>query len=650
MRQFVLLSAIHIGFMGNLQRASGQCADLMDSLESLTTIVNAGGVISGVAGFAPAVCGNGITLAGNGFVSYSASAFNAPSGSVTMWVRKNATDYAGGLFQIGILGQSNSIGLAYENDCDLIFKAFALSGSAATIQAGDALSADTWMHCAAVWRREEEQTELWLFLDGRYVGYDRLYDMFDLSAGQMQIGVSGVYGLANARIDELRFFSWRLTDDEVYAEYVVSAHRHRPMVTAKPQSTGAVQVSGKMLLVNGLPFSIKGVAYQPTPIGAPITGSIIDMIYTDAQILSRDTQVLRAMGANTIRTWSQPPDQRLLDACYNGGIQPIWVIVGFWVPQEPGVNYSDPATLIAIETAFRGLVNQFKSHPALLAWGIGNENNLTYTRPLSEWYALANHLAATAYEIEGNAYHPCLVINGGLRDLGDTLQGSDDLAMNMIDIWGVNFYPGASFHCSFSYFDEISQKPLIATEFGIDALDNRVQAEYLSTHAEWVLRQWLELRDGCLGGTVMAYSDEWWKAGSPSDHDSGGYYTAAHPDGFSNEEWWGIVRPVDNGSAADVIVPRQAYYELANAFLGPPGDMNCDGFLALDDMDLFVRALMNPDDYAQLGLSCPTDKADLNSDSIVNGLDIAGFVTALTYSAPQSSKGIVVGSAQINIP
>ena len=38
----------------------------------------------------------------------------------------------------------------------------------------------------------------------------------------------------------------------------------------------------------------------------------------------------------------------------------------------------------------------------------------------------------------------------------------------------------------------------------------------------------------------MAYSDEWWKAGNPDTHDPGGYHTDAHPDGYSNEEWWGI--------------------------------------------------------------------------------------------------------------
>ena len=62
----------------------------------------------------------------------------------------------------------------------------------------------------------------------------------------------------------------------------------------------------------------------------------------------------------------------------------------------------------------------------------------------------------------------------------------------------------------------------------------------------------------------MAYSDEWWKAGDPCTHDNGGYKTWAHPDGYSNEEWWGIMRTVDNGSGPDIMQPRKVYYTLKN--------------------------------------------------------------------------------------
>lgn len=612
-----------------LDRAGADCAIVADPLENSASILDAGGSISGSASFAPAVKGNGVILAGSGYVNYSSTAFNASTGTVTMWIRKNAIDTNGGLFQIGILGQPNSVGVAYADDDDIKFEAFAPGGLSATVVAGNQLSLSSWIHLTATWRSDPDGTDIWLFIDGRFQGYNRLDAPLNPSVSQTQVGIGGTYGLANIRVDEFRFFDWRLTDDEVYAEYVVSADRHLPMPTAKPQSAGPVQVAGKSLFVNGQPYTVKGVGYQPIPIGSDIDQAVIDYIYTNPEILQRDMTLLRAMGANTIRTWTQPPDEALLDACYNGGIHPIHVIVGFWVPQHAGVNYSHPATAAAIEADFRALVNQFKAHPAVLAWGIGNENNLTYARPLSEWYSLANTLAAAAYEEEGASYHPCIIVNGGMRDLGDTAHDSDDASLDMVDIWGANIYPGGSFHCSFIYFDDLSTKPLVATEYGIDALDNRIQLEYEAVHSQYIVAQWRELHGGCLGGTVMAFTDEWWKAGNPAVQDPGGYGTGFHPDGFSNEEWWGIFRPVDNGPGPDVLQPRQAVDDLAAEFLGPPGDMNCDGAIDAADVERFARALTNAEEYDLTSPECPSFKADMNADLLTNGADVAGFVDVL---------------------
>ena len=74
--------------------------------------------------------------------------------------------------------------------------------------------------------------------------------------------------------------------------------------------------------------------------------------------------------------------------------------------------------------------------------------------------------------------------------------------------------------------------------------------------ADWVQSLWREIVPNlsannpakvCLGGTVFEWNDEWWKstAGSPTRHDNSGFETTwnpyAHPDGFANEEYFGIV-------------------------------------------------------------------------------------------------------------
>lgn len=147
-----------------------------------------------------------------------------------------------------------------------------------------------------------------------------------------------------------------------------------------------------------------------------------------------------------------------------------------------------------------------------------------------------------------------------------------------IDVWGANIYRGPEFYGLFTEWRGESKKPLFLSEFGTDAFhstswwpvvgfeDQPMQAGYLNT-------LWLDLAQElsaynasrvCLGGTVFEFNDEWWKTGtgSPYVHDPDGYETTwnpiAHPDGFANEEWFGIVS-VNRER-------RQAYYTLQTNF------------------------------------------------------------------------------------
>jgi hypothetical protein len=79
----------------------------------------------------------------------------------------------------------------------------------------------------------------------------------------------------------------------------------------------------------------------------------------------------------------------------------------------------------------------------------------------------------------------------------------------------------------------------------------------------------------------MAYSDEWWKgkhgqndAGhlncpetDPSFHSTCGYSSASHPDGYANEEWWGVMRTVKNGNNPDSLQPRAVYVALQSLWV-----------------------------------------------------------------------------------
>ena len=341
----------------------------------------------------------------------------------------------------------------------------------------------------------------------------------------------------------------------------------------KQQSTGAVQLIGKKLFVEGTEYKIKSIGYGPVPIGnTPDAGYDVTV---HPELRARDFPLLRAMNANTIRSWAKVGQEGFLDDAWNNGIKPIRVIMGYWMGSEK--DYTNSSVRQAILADFNAYVQAYRNKPAVLVWAIGNEENYFYAggnkQKKAAYFSLVNEMARNAYIIEGSNWHPVMAVSlefpGTVETVGDLEGGADDYSLNFVDIWGINHYPGNTFGNWFSLYSQKTIKPLVITEYGIDALDNTTMNEYEAAQAEWNTALWREISacTVCLGGSIMEYSDEWWKAGgSIFAHDYGGYPTGSHPDGFSNEEWWGIVRIADNGSNPDTVVPRQAYYALQQEF------------------------------------------------------------------------------------
>jgi hypothetical protein len=150
---------------------------------------------------------------------------------------------------------------------------------------------------------------------------------------------------------------------------------------------------------------------------------------------------------------------------------------------------------------------------------------------------------------------------------GDVDYCSDDNSLNYVDIWGHNAYNRYDYNSYFCYYDKISAKPLIITEFGVDAYNKDSSSEYQDVQAEWVVHEWEQIKNNSAGGIVMEYSDEWWKrCGYPSSHDFCGYDTDVQPDSYSNEEWYGVMAVQDNGNQPDIMCPREVYYALQQLF------------------------------------------------------------------------------------
>jgi hypothetical protein len=355
----------------------------------------------------------------------------------------------------------------------------------------------------------------------------------------------------------------------------------------KPESQGNVKISNARLLVNEEPYLIKGIGYQPTPIG-----DYPDELYFNPvtlELAERDLPIIEDMGANTIRTWNivgefkNGTDNTLMDVAQDNGIK---VCAGYWIPYE--ISFYNEWALEHLEDDFQEYVDAFKDHPSLLMWVIGNENNCVngYEWP---YYAFLNILAKDAYTIEGDNYHPVSLVEADIGTLGEEELGSDDAHLNYVDVIGINSYRGKQFNGLFQEYENLTQKPVWISEFGVDAWhtyniydpENGVVNQFEQT--DYAVKAFVDIvrnsyqyhgaSDICLGGSVMEYSDEWWKdrcsiGQSPASQDYGGFVLSGLPDGFANEEWWGTVSVEDAAFGPDIIMRRNVSYNLYSTSIG----------------------------------------------------------------------------------
>lgn len=544
-----------------------------EPFDNVTTILNNGGTITGTPSFFPGIVGNAVNLSGSVRVMYSAiDNFNRTNGTIQFWVSSPNQNQLG-YWDIGFLSKPNSWGI-FKNANYIIMEAKSSSNSYDQAWSPFPLNYDgKWHFISCPFERVGTTTYFKVCVDGKCkVSYDGIVDDTNPSeTGNFYVGWNYWYGYSNSHFDEFKIYDHLKSNDEIYndyQDYVKSIPKECKRF--KADSTGRVKINCAGLFVNDKPFTAKGVGYQPIPIGKTAE-SLYDRqeMYDNELIRERDFPLLRNMNANTIRTWSEVLSKSWLDDLYNNGTKPIYVLMGFWI--NCNENYEDVRQKYIDK--FSEYINQYKDHPAVLAWLLGNENNLSYCSSpddIKNFYSLCNELARVAFEIEGDKYHPVGIVNGDLWNIGVQAMNSDDESLIYIDFWGSNVYPGESFGSWFKYYRVLSGKPLLITEYGIDALNNNNKTEYQETQAEWVLSQWHEIdwADVTIGSTLMEYSDEWWKAGNPLTHDYDGYPTDRHSDGYSNEEWWGVMRTIPD-EPIDKMEKRQVYYDLQKAWKEP---------------------------------------------------------------------------------
>jgi hypothetical protein len=364
-------------------------------------------------------------------------------------------------------------------------------------------------------------------------------------------------------------------DVDVFAE--------RAPATAVPAQPSIVRIVDRQVWVQrrlpngspGLPqpLLMVGMAWSPASIGT--TADIARRQQEFVAWHRTDVARMHELGVNVVRFYVHPTlvdDARtVLDALYRHGMYAL-------IAADLGTN--DTAAIDAVVPALR-------SHPAVLAFVLGNEWDLQYNRyygrhPTVLDAALATEAAAQRVKALDPG-HPVTTVLGDFHDGSPSTAAIVSTHCPSIDFFGMNVYRGRGFGTLFDQWQSISPKPLWIGEFGTDSYAVTTPAPVIgyvdeATQRDRVVGLWTAMRSElsalhpggrALGGTVFALVDEWNKVlpvdgGDFDRHDVGGsattYNLAAHPDGFANEEFFGVLS-IDRGRKLVFDALRTAFAE-----------------------------------------------------------------------------------------
>jgi hypothetical protein len=368
------------------------------------------------------------------------------------------------------------------------------------------------------------------------------------------------------------------------------------------------------LFVEGEPYIIKGVCYNPVPIGR---NHEYDLSLDAAKPWITDGKLMQEMGINTVRFYEVGEDpegmkQVIRDLYQLYGIRSIlghWL--GFW--EYPCPRYADKDFRDKVKKEVLDMVNLYKDEPGVLFWVLGNENNYSFSGQVNPWtsdeierecepekqrcmrariyYSFVNELARQIHQLDPE--HPVAMGNGELVGLEIASQVCPD-----VDIVACIIYRGKTFGNLFCSLKLTFDRPLAFTEFGADSYDAYKQEENQNMQAFFLESQWRQIyrnlygnkqgAGNCLGGTIFEWTDEWWKyreyaIDSWSLHDTGAgwsngsYYfdIRAESNLNMNEEWFGIVGLApDKESGINKRIPRKAYYVLREFWKNPESKTN----------------------------------------------------------------------------
>lgn len=317
-------------------------------------------------------------------------------------------------------------------------------------------------------------------------------------------------------------------------------------------ATGIKIINGK-IRIDGTEFMIKGLDYAPwlygtgpdatqgqKPFPATRTQDITDLVTSDGKVnvtdysgdgriqawelIKFDVATMKKLGANTIRTyasgsWHDKDLDGIQDVTTNPNTSEIvqgdltdWVldelltqanannmkvIIGYWVQEENFTSYpyvADWSDLLVAQQAFGRVVNKYKSNPAVLGWGIGNEVNGSFNQGWFSWGVNVNDYlnALFAYTRTLDTNHPIIYA----KYIGENTNFNNLTA----DIMSINTYIHSA--------DDLVNK---YGEFNIPAPQGKAYMLGEFGHLPNQTTGHWELAQNYAGGAFLEYNHVWWK-------------------------------------------------------------------------------------------------------------------------------------------
>jgi hypothetical protein len=141
---------------------------------------------------------------------------------------------------------------------------------------------------------------------------------------------------------------------------------------------------------------------------------------------------LAAYGGNSIRTWDSRNAGPTLDKAASLGLT---VTLGLNVARERhGFNYDD-TTAVKLQLAkLKEEVLRYRDHRAVIAWGIGNELNLSYSNP-KVWDAV-NEISKMIHELDPNHLTTTMLAGVNKKEIDLIRSRCPDIDLISVQVYG----------------------------------------------------------------------------------------------------------------------------------------------------------------------------------------------------------------------